>query len=189
MIRAVIFDCFGVLTTEALTAFVEANIQRSDLERVYDLEKAVNAGFIPRSEFIQGLASAAHKTVDDVEEMLTVVHQPNAQLFEYIAEHLKPSYKIGLLSNASHNVLPALFSLKQRALFDDVVLSVDVRLAKPDPAIFVLAAERLGVLPDECIFIDDQERYCSGARQVGMQTVVYTTARQAINEITMKTSA
>lgn len=64
-------------------------------------------------------------------------------------------YKLGLLSNSSDAAQEPIGSLGFRALFDDVVLSHEVGLLKPHPAIYQLACERLGVEPRECAFIAD----------------------------------
>jgi putative hydrolase of the HAD superfamily len=55
--------------------------------------------------------------------------------------------------------------------FDDVISSADVGLAKPDHAIYRLAAERLGLPVEECLFIDDTERNVVAAREVGMAAI------------------
>ena len=63
-----------------------------------------------------------------------------------------------------------------RELFDAVVISAEVGLRKPDPAIFLLAAERIGVPPEECVFVDDLLHNAEGARAVGMEGIVHRSA-------------
>lgn len=76
--------------------------------------------------------------------------------------------RVGLLSNCSSDV-PAVFAETALAsLVDDAVFSCSVGLAKPDERIFHLAAERLGVPPDRCLFVDDREENLAAARSVGM---------------------
>jgi HAD superfamily hydrolase (TIGR01509 family) len=96
---------------------------------------------------------------------------PDDSLFDYIARELKPKYKIGLLSNAADNWLDELFSPPQVALFDAVALSYHVGYIKPEPEIYLEIARQLAVDPSECLFIDDNLRYCVGARQVGMTAI------------------
>jgi len=60
-------------------------------------------------------------------------------------------------------------------LFDVVVVSGRERIAKPDPRIFALVAERSGLRPDELFFIDDTERNVEGARAAGLAAVRFTT--------------
>jgi putative hydrolase of the HAD superfamily len=53
------------------------------------------------------------------------------------------------------------------------VVSADVGLAKPDPAIFRLAADRLHVAPDACLMIDDQPQHVRGAQAAGMRSQLF----------------
>jgi putative hydrolase of the HAD superfamily len=65
-------------------------------------------------------------------------------------------------------------------LFDAVVISAEVGVRKPDPAIYLLAAERIGVPPSECVFVDDLLHNADGARAVGMEGVVHRSAEFTI---------
>ena len=87
--------------------------------------------------------------------------------------------KLGLLSNAGRGWTERLRQRGVTELFDDVVVSADVGLAKPDPAVFLLAARRLGVPPVACLMIDDQPQHLESARQVGLATYVFDRARLA----------
>ena len=85
--------------------------------------------------------------------------------------------KLGLLSNASRGFTERLRARGVASLFDDVVVSADVGLAKPDPAIFRLAAERLGVIPETCLMIDDQAQHVEGARAAGLRAQLHEPTR------------
>ena len=58
-------------------------------------------------------------------------------------------------------------------LFDAVVISGEVGLHKPEPEIFELGAQRAGLLPAECVFVDDLRENCEGAEAVGMTAVLH----------------
>jgi epoxide hydrolase-like predicted phosphatase len=58
-------------------------------------------------------------------------------------------------------------------LFDDVVISSEVGLRKPDPAVYELAAERLGLPPAGCVFVDDLPGNLKPALALGMATVLH----------------
>ena len=58
--------------------------------------------------------------------------------------------------------------------FDDIVESAKIGFAKPEARAFEIAAERLSVRLDECVFVDDRPNYIEGAQHVGMKTVLYT---------------
>lgn len=64
-------------------------------------------------------------------------------------------YRLGLLSNVSDGAAFPIARLGLPRLFDEMILSHEVRLLKPDPAIFQLACERLGVAPEETVFVAD----------------------------------
>jgi putative hydrolase of the HAD superfamily len=82
---------------------------------------------------------------------------------------LRGRVRLGLLSNAGAGGTRRLEEIGVAPLFDDVVCSGDVGLAKPDEAIYRLAAERLGVPPAQCLFVDDMPRNVAGARAAGMR--------------------
>jgi putative hydrolase of the HAD superfamily len=72
---------------------------------------------------------------------------------------------------------------RQVALFDATSLSYDTGFVKPDPRAYANIADRLGVPPEDCILIDDQERYASGANEVGMQMILYKDVQQTTADL------
>lgn len=107
---------------------------------------------------------------------------PNEELFEFI-KTLATNYKIGMLSNVNSNMLDDSFTPEQMALFDEVVLSYQLGTVKPDPLMYQTIANKLGVLPEECVFVDDLEHYASAAGNLGMQYIHFTDTKQAIAEL------
>lgn len=96
--------------------------------------------------------------------------EPNLRL----VRELRGSHRLGILSNADSSLRGRLESeLGIHTLFDDIVCSAEVGMAKPEPAIFLLAVERLGLEPRECVFVDDLDTNVEAARQVGMQAVLF----------------
>jgi putative hydrolase of the HAD superfamily len=87
--------------------------------------------------------------------------------------------KLGLLSNASRGWSERLRARGVADFFDDVVVSADVGLAKPDPEVFRLAARRLGVEPTACLMIDDQSQHLESAQRVGLHTHHFVHVRRA----------
>ena len=68
-------------------------------------------------------------------------------------------------------------------LFDGVVISGEVALHKPEAAIFLLAADRAGVPPRECVLVDDLRENCAGAEAVGMAAILHRGADQTVPEL------
>jgi len=90
-----------------------------------------------------------------------------------IRELRADGYRTGLLTNNVAEWSDAWRStIPVDELFDDVVDSSDVGLRKPDPAIYLLACERLGVAPERTVFLDDAERNVEAAKELGMRGIV-----------------
>lgn len=184
MVRAVIFDCFGVLTTDGWLPFKRKHFghDKALTERASELNSKVNAGLSAYDDFLKEIADMAGMPTAHARARIenNVANQP---LFEYIAQQLKPQYKIGFLSNAAANWLDELFTPAQVGLFDEVCLSCDTGFVKPDERAFTAIARQLQLQPAECVFVDDQERYCAAARDMGMQAIVYQDFEQFRQEL------
>src|SRR5258705_9933521 len=90
--------------------------------------------------------------------------------------------KTGLISNSWGEGLayePALLD----ELFDAVVISGDVGMHKPEPEIFLLGAERIGVAPGDCVFVDDLRENCAGAAAVGMTAILHRGAEGTLPQL------
>jgi putative hydrolase of the HAD superfamily len=70
-----------------------------------------------------------------------------------------------------------------RALFDAVVISGEVGLHKPQPAIYRLAAARVKAPPQRCVFVDDLRENCAGAEAVGMTAVLHRDPQQTVQRL------
>jgi epoxide hydrolase-like predicted phosphatase len=89
-----------------------------------------------------------------------------------LVQRLHARYRTGLLSNTSARDPQRLLGRYGiDGLFDKVILSAAVSLAKPDPAIYHLALDRLGTAPQSTIFVDDYEPNVRGAAEVGLQAI------------------
>ncbi len=100
--------------------------------------------------------------------------EPNLELLRA----LRPAYRLSLLSNADISLRRRLEGeLGVHHLFDDIVVSAEVGMAKPEPGVFRLAAGRLGLAPEECAFVDDWDQNVRAAEAVGMAAVLYRVDR------------
>lgn len=174
MIQAVIFDCFGVLATDGWLPFRDkhfgGNPGLMEEARVHNIR--VDSGLMSYDEFIRWLADTTGEPFYDIKRLIEG-NVPNVPLFEYIRDMISPSYKVGLLSNAGANWLHDMFEPWQVGLIDQAVLSCDLGVVKPNPVMYETIAARLGVLPEESVFIDDRLEYVTGARATGMRAVHY----------------
>jgi len=184
MMRAVIFDCFGVLTHDGWKQIREEFFSQDPekLQHSLDIDKAVNAGFISYDDFISEIAHMSGLSESDVRQRLKG-SSPNTQLFEYIRDELRPTYKIGMLSNMAANWLGDMFEPWQVALFDEAVLSYEIGAAKPDAIMYQTIANRLGIMPEEGLFVDDSERYTTAAQDIGMRAIWHQNTKDTITKI------
>lgn len=101
-------------------------------------------------------------------------------LVEFI-RGLRQGRKTGLISNAWPDLRREIEGEWHIAdAFDDIVISAEVGMVKPDPRIYRLSLKNLGVDPSASVFIDDSEENVTGARAVGMQAIQFTNPAQAI---------
>jgi epoxide hydrolase-like predicted phosphatase len=97
---------------------------------------------------------------------------------------LRPAYKTGMISNAWPNLRHWIENEWRIAdAFDHIVISAEVGIAKPDPRIYHLALDGMGVAANEAVFIDDFEKNIDGALAVGMQTIHFKHPKQATSDL------
>ena len=107
----------------------------------------------------------------------------NRELVETLPS-LRERYRLGLLSNANDDLRQMLTERWQITdQFDDMIISAEVGLLKPDRRIYELAVSRLGVQPDEAVFIDDMPVNVEGARIAGLQAIQYLNNQQVIEDL------
>ena len=175
MIKAIIFDCYGVLVGDGLPVFVQRHFADNPevMAQVWDNDDKVNRGEMSVRDELVYLSEQSGVAFNNIAREFDV-NYPDEALFSYIKQELRPAYRLGICSNISrHEVLTELIGQEKRELFDAAILSCDLGVVKPDFRIYLACAEALGVEPEECLYVDDKERYCQPARELGMQTIVY----------------
>ncbi len=182
MIKAVIFDCFGVLTADLWKEFV-ATLPENQREPARELNRALDRGQLELKEFTREIHHLTGREPSSVEQTINHDITKNKKMFSLISE-LKDHYKVGLLSNVSTDWVREVFlTAEERAMFDVILLSYEVKRIKPDPVIYHAMCQRLGVEPQECVFVDDSEGNCTGAKDVGMWAIQYHDFEQCKREL------
>jgi epoxide hydrolase-like predicted phosphatase len=92
---------------------------------------------------------------------------------------LRKTHKTGLISNAWDGLRPWIVSQKFDDAFDILTISAEVGIAKPDARIYQHALEKLGVKPEEAIFVDDVEKNVTASESLGMHGVLFRSSEQA----------
>lgn len=98
--------------------------------------------------------------------------KPDEEIIRFIDENLAGRYRLAVLSNMSGGTAEEMLG-PHAGLFDEVIISGEQGVAKPDARAFLLAAQRLGEFPDDCVMIDDSQQNCVAAEDVGMRAVYY----------------
>jgi HAD superfamily hydrolase (TIGR01509 family) len=145
---------------------------------VYDVSRSADYGYISHAEYLRRMAEIIGSTPDEIEAIGKNRHIKNPTMMELVAS-LRKTHKTALLSNAGHDVLNNLFSVKEQAdFFDTIVLSSEVGMIKPYPEIYDLTAAKLELRPEECIMIDDSVQNIEGAEMTGMKGLLYSSTEQ-----------
>lgn len=175
MIKAIVFDCYGVLVGCSFWDLYRA--AGGDAERdeafIAEILGRANAALISEDDFARAVAGHLDISVAEWLALTVRLEQPNEELFAYIQSDLRPHYKIGLLSNANKYSVERRIPADKQALLDAMVVSGEVGSVKPQREIFELTAERLSVGFDEMVFIDDLERYVQAAEAYGIRSIQY----------------
>lgn len=193
MIKAVLFDYGGVLSPGGLAGCVPRSIARlygvniSDLSGDTDLLRRAARGQISEEEYFAELNQRhpdgprlnlqSYLAAQDIFERSEPVYELAGRLRE-------AGIRTGILSNINDI---AANELKRRGFydgFDPLILSYKEKMAKPDPQFYQLAIDRLGLHPDEVIFIDDQERCRQPAEALGMHFVLAVSPQQIVQDVT-----
>jgi putative hydrolase of the HAD superfamily len=193
-IQAVVFDIGGILETTPSLGVTERWEARLGLasgeinKRMADVWHDGGIGTITEADVHRALAERFGFDDQQVGEFMGWVWREylgsaNTELIEY-ARRLRPWYRTGILSNSfvgAREREQAAYGFED--LVDEIVYSHECGLSKPDPAIYTLTCERLGIAPEQMVFLDDLEPNVDGARQAGIHAVLYTDNAQAIRDI------
>jgi len=175
-IKAVVFDLYGVLALNGWQAFKARHFSdRVEVwDQIFEIGRKVDAGLADYDELIKFTAQQAGESEETVRYQLEHT-SANVELLDYIKTDLKPWYFIGILSNAHRaEVVGEIFTPEQEDMFTEIILSHHTGLVKPDTRMYEAIANKLGVLPEEAVFVDDQERHVDGAKNAGMHGLVFT---------------
>lgn len=185
MIKAVIFDCFGVIIADALQVMVDELAEKDSSlpAQVHQLIYQSNRGVIGVEETNVKVAKVLGLPTEEYLRRKSEGEARDQPLLNYIKK-LREDYQTGMLSNVSNGGLLRRFKVEELdEYFDVAVASGEIGFAKPEPQAYEIIASRLGVRLNECVFTDDRELYCEGARAVGMQAILYENFTQFRTEL------
>jgi len=192
-IKALIWDLEGVLMLTdddnlPLTVAKKLNAPYEKVREIFfsDTNDKVDLGEITQDHFNEYVLDTLQIPRDKkylLEEVINEEFYIDEELLKKIAG-MRREYKIGLLSNFSNDLRPKIENEWAIAsAFDEIIISCEVGMIKPDPAIFNLMLDRLGVKADESVFIDDRIKNIDGAKELGLHTIFFTDKEHALGEL------
>lgn len=195
MIKAVVFDMDGVLIDakewhyEALNralALFGFEISRSEHLETYDgLPTSTKLRMLSKE---RGLPEGLHGFINEMKQAYTVemIHTTCKPTFvhQYALGRLHDrGYRLAVASNSIRDSVELMMDKARLAPLLDLQLSAsDVTKAKPDPEIYLTAMERLEVLPEECLVVEDNENGIRAARDAGAHVLVV----QTVNDVNLE---
>ena len=193
-VKAIIFDFGGVLlrTTdfaprEQLAAHL--GMSRNELEElIFGGESGDQAqrGEITVQQHWSNLAAQLHCSRIELKTLVEEFFandEIDFSLLDYVRT-LHESYKTGLLSNAFDDLRQIITERWHfEDAFDDMIISAEVGLVKPDARIFLLAVEQLGVEASQAVFVDDMQRNIEAAKNVGLVGIHFQNPLQVRGEV------
>jgi epoxide hydrolase-like predicted phosphatase len=193
-VRAVVFDIGGVLEDTPPTEVVEKweaalRLRPGEVnERLGGVWRAGEIGAISEAEVRATIALLLRLDDAQLEAFMHDIWTEylgtlNTELASYFGR-LRPRYRTALLSNS---FVGAREREQERYGFGDItdliVYSHEVGMAKPDPRIYRLTCERLGVRPEHVVFLDDRADFVAGALEAGMRAILYEDNDQAVADL------
>jgi putative hydrolase of the HAD superfamily len=192
--RGLLVDFGGVLTTnvfESFRAFSEAEgLEPNTVKELFrsrgeglDLLRQLERGeltveeFEPRFAAVLGIGDRSEGMV----ERLFAGVGPDERMVSGVRAARAAGVPTGLISNSWGRTTYDQDLIDE--LFDVAVISGDVGMHKPEPEIFHLGAEKLGVPAQECVFVDDLRENCEGAEAVGMTAILHRGADTTLPEM------
>jgi putative hydrolase of the HAD superfamily len=192
-VRGLLVDFGGVLTSNVFDSFRafcrEEGIDPESVRRLFRedpealrLVRRLEVGEIEEQEFSERFGALLG--IDDRVNLVDRVFggiEPDDVMVAAVKRARAAGVRTGLLSNSMGTGRYDRAAFPE--LFDGVVISGEVGLHKPQPEIFRLGCERIGLPPEECVFVDDLRENCDGAEAVGMTAILHRGADTTIPEL------
>jgi putative hydrolase of the HAD superfamily len=202
-IEVVVSDFGGVLTTPLVQSFMafqdQTGISTETLGRAMQVAAEANGenplfemerGEITEVAFLEALTDCLEPLLGHRPEMHRFKEiyfealDPNPPMIELMRELKGEGYRMAMLTNNVREWEPLWRPmLPVDEIFETVVDSGFVGCRKPESRIYALTLERIGAAAGSCLFVDDVEVNCEGARRAGMRSVHFRKNDQAIAEI------
>ena len=192
-IKAVFFDLGGVLVRTEFQAPRQQLAERLGMEYddlvkiVFDSDSGIKAttGEISSDEHWDSVLKRLKRPASElvaIRDEFFAGDIVDRTLLDYIRS-LRGKFKTGLISNAWSGLRDFIVREKFDDAFDKIIISAEVGAAKPEPKIFQIALEQLGVSPNEAVFVDDFLINIEGCEKVGIKGIHFKDPETALQQL------
>jgi putative hydrolase of the HAD superfamily len=189
--QGLLVDYGGVLTTNIWVSFrAFCDTEGLDPEAVKDtfrpngeglqLLRTLERGDIADADFEAAFAELLGVAPENLIARLFAGLGPDTEMIAAVQEVRASGVPTGLISNSWGT---GIYERAPLHIFDATVISGDVGLHKPEPAIYELGADRLGVPAERCVFVDDLRENVAGAEAVGMTALLHRNTEATVGEL------
>ncbi len=192
MIKTIIFDFFGVISSPALLDWIQTNNLEEVKTDILVLADQLDSGAITLAEFNEYVGHRTGLAPEVVKSGIegSVVIDP--EMITTITD-LGSHYKIGLLSNVNEEFLENVFSREGlHAHFNVIIASSSYNQLKKDKDLFHIILDKLGCKPEETVFIDDSASNVEVAQELGLAGILFESTgqmKESLNVLGVKTES
>ena len=184
MINTIIFDFFGVMSTEVAPFLFAEVFEPEEAKRLKEeYMQPADRGDVSERELYESLGRLFSRTAEEVEADFLSRAVIDRSMID-LAVSLKKDYRVCLLSNAPCGFLDKVFAREGLdGIFDPRIVSCEVGMIKPSPEIFEHLLDALGISPSEAVFIDDNEKNSAAASALGIHGITFEGREALISEL------
>jgi HAD superfamily hydrolase (TIGR01509 family) len=187
-INTLIFDCFGVICDPIFNAWYRDNMLKRGLKddnllnvfEQHDLGKFSEDDVITYFSKLEGITATKDKIREEIDGYVKL----SEDLAEVILKLKNRGFKTMLLSNAGTYIFNDKIYVKYpqfKGLFEEIVISSDIGLVKPNSDIYLHALKKIKSAPGESLFIDDSQVNVDAATILGIEGFLYTDVKSFLD--------
>ncbi len=185
-IKGIVFDFYGLFVIDSDRLLIEraekVNPQLADELR--DIMKQYDYGVVDYNYMVDSFRIKLGLSHEEIMDYFRSHKHLDTRLVELVHSLRQRGFKVGLLTNTGKEGIERYIDEQHLLqIFDDVVLSFEIGLIKPNPEIFTTTVRRLGVEAHTALMIDDRPENLDGARQAGLATLLFHNFDQCIADL------